>query len=129
MSFKDIMERIRERRTEKKELIKRMDEQMRAEEILNERKKSANERELERFLKEKREESIKEQLDQMRKLKQKDIQFQHNPLNVGNITNHVDWEILRERNMFKGKGNIFSNNEFIHKNNPKLLQSSKWLTK
>ena len=70
----------------------KMEEQMRAEEILTERKKSANERELERFFKENREENIKIQLEEMRKMRDDDIKFNHNPLDTPNITKSK-WEL------------------------------------
>jgi len=127
MGISDLISKVRAKGKERKELIRRMDEQMRAEEILESRKKSANERELERFFKEKREEQIKIDLDEARKIRDRDIKFNHNPLDTPNITNHVDWEVLKERNMFSNKSNIFSNHKFIHKGNPKLLKNERWL--
>lgn len=129
MGVAEILDKIKERKREKKELIRRMDEQLRAEELLSERRKSANERELDKFMKEDREEFIKKQLEKARKLRDEDIRFGHNPLDVKNITNHTDWQVLREKNMFGKKSNMFSGQEFIHKNNPKLLKNERWLMK
>ena len=124
MGFKEIMEKFGEKGKRRKEMIRDLDEQVRIQKLVEDRQKSSNERELERFMKENREEHIKVELDEVRKMRTKDIQFNHNPLNVKNITNHTDWEVLKERNLFKGKSSMFSNNEFIHKNNPKLLQNN-----
>lgn len=123
MGISDLIERARERGRERKEMIRKMDEQIRAEETLSNRRKSANERELEQFMKEDREERIKFQLDHARKTREEDIKFNHNPLNVKNIMKS-EWEIMKERNMFKNKPSMFANQQFIHKNNPKLLKSN-----
>jgi hypothetical protein len=122
MGISDLIERAREKSRERKELMRRMDDQMRAEEILESRKLSANERELNRFMKENREESIKVQLEQARKIRDNEIKFGHNPLNAKNIMKS-DWEVLKSKNLFKGKGNMFTNQPFIHKDNPKLFHS------
>ena len=124
-----MIDNWKERNKGRKELISQMDERMRAEEILEQRKKSANERELEMFVKEDREESIKSQLQKMRKIRDDDIKFGHNPLNAPNITNHVDFEILKQKNLFKGKSNMFSNHTSVLKGNPKLLKSHMRLMK
>jgi hypothetical protein len=128
MGITEIIENMREKKREKKELMRKADEQMRVEELLQERKKSANERELERFWKEDREEMIKLQLDEMRKKRDRDIKFGHNPLNTPNIMKSK-WEVMKEKNMFNNKSNMFSNQGFIHKNNPKLLKNNMSLFK
>jgi len=73
MGFKDIMDRIRERNQEKKSLMQRAEMQDRIETLVEEKKKSANQRELEKLMNEEREKSIKEQLDYMRKKRENDI--------------------------------------------------------
>ena len=67
MGFKDMMAGIRERKKEKKETFQKMNDQVRMEEIILDRKKSANERELEQYMKEDREAEIKIRLNQVRK--------------------------------------------------------------
>jgi len=119
-----MIDNMRERSRERKEKFKQAEEQLRIEEMLQERRKSANERELEMFIKENREENIKLQLNKMRKLREDDIRFGHNPLNIPNITNKVDFEILKQKNLFKGKSNMFSNQNFIFKDNPNLLRNN-----
>jgi hypothetical protein len=126
MTFSDVLDKLKERSRNRKELIRDLDERVRIEELVQERKKSANERELERFMKEHREENIKVQLDEVRKMRDKDIKFNHNPLNAKNIMKS-EWEVMKEPNMFTGKGNMFANQPFIHKNNPKLLKNERWL--
>lgn len=128
MALKDIMSKLGQKGKERKQLIRDLDEQVRIQKIVEDRQKSANERELERFIDEQREKEIKEQLKIARKQKDQDIKFNHNPLNTKNIMK-AEWEIMKEPNMFKGKSNMFSNQSLIHKSNPKLLHNAKWLMK
>jgi len=127
MGFKEILNKVKEKRNERKEVFRKMQEQDRLENLLEERKKSSDQRELERYLKEIQEKQIKEQLDIVRKQRSNDIRFNHNPLNTKNITNHVDWNVLKEKKLFSGKGNMFTNQEFIHKSNKNLLKSGNTL--
>ncbi len=124
-----MMEKIKERSRNRKELIRDLDERTRAEELVSERRKSANQRELEVYMKENYEADIKLQLEKARKARDNDIRFNHNPLDTPNITNNVSWEVLKEKNMFSKKSNMFSGQSMIHQNNPKLLQNAKWLMK
>ena len=118
MSFKDILKKTGEKARERKEMLRQADDEMRVHEILGERRKSANLRELESYEKEDFEASVKEKLDYMRKKRDHDIKFNHNPLDTPNITNSTQWEVLKEKNMFNKNKNMFHNQEFIHKNNP-----------
>lgn len=127
MAFKEILQGLNRKNKEKKEKFREADEDFRIQRAIEERQKSANERELDRFEKEDREERIKEALEQWRKRRDNEIRFEHNPLNTPNITNHVDWEVLKERNMFKKKGNMFVNQPYLHKDNPKLLMNNRSL--
>lgn len=121
--------KMRERSDNRKESIRDLDEQVRIQRLVEDRQKSANERELERFMNEHREKEITEQLHSARKQKDHDIKFNHNPLDVPNITNKTEWSVLKEKNMFKAKKSMFSDQPLIHKSNPKLLQNAKWLMK
>lgn len=125
MGFRELVKKIGEKQRERKEMFRIAEEKLRIQQKLENRMKSANERELERFMKEEREEQIKDQLDIMKKKRREDITFNHNSLNIKNITNHVDWEVLKEKNQFAGNKNIFSNSEFIHKNNPDLFKNNR----
>ena len=100
------------------------EEQLRVQRILRERQKSANERELEKFMDEEREERIKDELQFERTKREQDIRFNHNPINVENITNKNDWEVLKEKNQFSGNGCIFKNQENILKNDNNLLKNN-----
>lgn len=124
MGLSKILNRINERRKEKKELMKQAEDSLKVQQIISDKAKSANERELERFLKEDREEQIKEQLEFHRKKRQADINFNHNPLDIPNITAHTQWEVLKEKNVFANNRNIFANQEFIHKSNPNLFKNN-----
>lgn len=124
MGFKEMIQNAGRKRKEKKELLRKMLEQDKLETIVQERKKSANQRELERYFREEKEEQIKEQLDYMRKKRRDDIAFNHNPLNIKNITSKTQWEVLKEKNLFGGKGNILKDQKFIHKSDKNLLNSN-----
>ena len=126
MSFKDILEKIRERKDAKKQAFRQMQEQDQMVTLLHERKKSANLRELERFEREENEEVIKKALNIARKKRSDDINFNHNPLDTKNIIK-TEWEVLKEKNQFSGKGNMFEGQHFIHKNNKNLLKSGNML--
>lgn len=123
MGFKEIIQSIGSKSKESKQVFKQMQEKDRLETKIEEMKKSANQRELERYIKEEQEKQIKEQLDYMRKKRDNDIRFNHNPINVKNITNHTDWEVMKEKNMFKQKGNMFANQQSVLKSSNKLLNN------
>lgn len=129
MGFKDIVSKLGEKGKKRKELIRDLDEQVRIQKLVEDRQKSANERELEKFMNESREKQITEQLKIARKQKQDDITFNHNPLDVPNITNKTEWSVLKEKNQFTNKKSMFSDQPLIHKSNPKLLKNAKWLMK
>ncbi len=101
------MKKIGEKSKERKEIFKELQEHQQMENKLGEMQKSSNERELERYMKESREEKIKVQLENARKLRDKDATFNHNPLDVPNITGGTSWEVLKERNMFANQKNMF----------------------
>jgi len=123
MGFKEAIAKMGQKRKESKELLKRMLEQDKLESIVQERKLSSNERELNGYYKENHEKGIKEQLEEARKKRREDISFNHQPLNVKNITNSTEWEVLKEKNMFSKKGNMFQGHGNIHKSNKKLMNS------
>lgn len=95
-----FLKRLKERRSN----LGEVQEQDRISHIVQERKKSANERELEGRLEKKRQERIKVQLDHMRK---EDSYF--NRSNVFSKTTILkeDKPILKEKNIFAGQKNMF----------------------
>lgn len=127
MSFREKLKKLGEKSRQRKEVFKRMQEQDRLDTMLEERKKSANQRELESYFKEEREKQIKEQLEFMRKKRKREIDFGHNPLNAENVISKKGWEVMKEKNLFKNQKNIFVNQPFIHKGNPKLLHNERRL--
>ncbi|MFW6225648.1 MAG: hypothetical protein ACOC3V_01650 [bacterium] len=122
MGIKEVLKGFKEGQQRRKDMIKQLDEQMRIQKLVEDRQKSANERELERYFKENREKTIKQQLEIARKKRDEDIKFGHNPINTPNIMK-AKWEVMKEKNMFSGKGNMFSNQDFIHKSNNKLMNN------
>lgn len=128
MGFKDIMQRMSEKRNAQKELIKRMSDQVRFEKLVEDRTKSSNQRELERYMEEDRQAMIKEKLDFARKKRQRDIDFGHNPLDAKNIMK-AEWEVMKEKNQFARRGNIFTNQNSVLNNDNKLLRTNKSLLK
>lgn len=128
MSFKEIIQRMGEKGKARKELLRRMDEQVRMEKIIEDRQKSSNERELLRYQNEDREAMIKEHLEFARKKRQRDIDFGHNPIDAENIIK-TEHEILKDPNIFSKKSNMFTNQNSIMHNNPNLLKTNKKLLK
>ena len=128
MGLREALQSFGSKSKERRELLNQMSEQMRLERLAEERQMSANERELRRFVKEDREESIKEQLEEARKRRKRDIDFGHNPLNAPNVTNSTDWEVLKEKNLFKNKkSSLFDNDGCVLKNNKNLLKTNRRL--
>lgn len=126
MGIKEFISALGERSRERKELMKQADDQIRIQKILEDRQKSANERELERFVKEEREQEIKEALEYYRKKKDIDVKFGHNPINTKNIMK-AEWEVMKERNQFSKVPNVCVGHQSILKNNKNLLKNNKRL--
>ncbi len=120
MVFREALQRMREKKEAEKSLLKQAMLQDRIANTVEERKKSANLRELERLMKEKQEEEIKEHLTVMRKRRQDDIDFNHNPLDAPNITGTSDFEVLKQKNVVKNNGEVLKvKNIFKAENRPK----------
>ena len=118
-ALKNIGERIRERKEQKKELI----ESVRIQKQVEQMQLSSNERELRGYQKEDYEQMIKEQLEFARKKKQEDLSFNHNPLNTKNIMK-AEWEIMKEPNMFKKKSTMFNQEATVMRNNPNMFKNN-----
>ena len=112
--FKEALQSLTGKNKEVKERFKEAQVEDRINRTVEDRKKSSNERELERYMKEEREKEIKNQLEYFRKKKEKEINYGHNPLNVKNVTNKCDWEVLKEQNLFNKNKNIFKNQKRIY---------------
>ena len=106
MGVLDVFKRMKEDREVSKARFKEAEESQKIERILIERQKSANQRELERYLKEENEKVIKEELERVRIIRQKDIDFGHNSLNAKNVINN-------QKNIFKGKSTILNSKKLF----------------
>lgn len=102
MGIREFLERLRS----KKEKYKEFDEDMRVQEVYAERKKSANERELEKFMDKEREKNIKDKLEYYRKKEKKDIEFGHQILKTKNMFDKEKKVVLKEKKLFTGKSNL-----------------------
>jgi len=95
---------------EKSIRFKQMQEDLNLQKKLEERQKSSNERELDRFYEEEREKSIKRNLEEFRKMRQAEA---------------MKTTVLAGENQFKGKGTIMSSKATILQNNDRMLSMKK----
>ena len=102
MGLKDLFKK----NLAKTERFKEIQEEFRMRKMLEDRMKSANERELERFHEEEREKSIKRNLEEFRKHRQEEA---------------MKTTVLGGKNMFTNNKNIFSDKPTMLRNNKKLL--------
>lgn len=102
MGIRDFLDRLRMR----KQQVREFENSQRIEERYYEKKKSANERELEKFIEKARQEEIKRQLDEFRKAERQDIEFGHQILNTKNMFKHEKPTIMRTPNMFSMRSNL-----------------------
>jgi glutamate synthase domain-containing protein 3 len=98
MTIMDMIRNWNDKKKEKSEKFKKMQEDYRLNKMLEERQKSANERELDRYMKEQREEQIKSELTKIRNKKNKDS-WKGNILS-GRYMFENDKPILKEKNIF-----------------------------
>lgn len=102
MGIKDFLDRLRQKKAKYKEF----EEDMKVQETYVERKKSANERELERFHNEAREKQIKEELEHWRKKAKHEAHYGHQILKTKNMFVNEKPTILRNKSIFGGKSNL-----------------------
>ncbi len=103
MGIKDFLERLRA----KKHKYKEFEDEQKMQQKFIERSKSANERELERFMKEKREDDIKTELEEFRRKRQIQAQYGNQIIKVKNMFKNNGNEIINQRNLFTGNRNLF----------------------
>ena len=116
MSVMDLIRKMGERKKITKEKFKEAQENMKIEHMLEERQKSANQRELERYMKEEKESQIKYELDIIHKKQNHENWKGTNLLKQKSILTN-DRPILKEKNIFmdnkinnpfiQGKGMFF----------------------
>lgn len=107
MGIMDVIKRISENKSESSKKFKEMQEQDRLETMLEERKKSSNRRELEKYFRDKEEKYVKEQLDVIRKKRNRDswkgdsiLKSQGNILKTDKSALAGGKSILKDKNIF-----------------------------
>lgn len=115
MGIKEALVKIAERNAEKKRKFKQLEEDFLMRKKLEERQKSANERELERVMNERREAMIKTQLDKYRKEKRRELLKGNSLFNQGASILKEENPILKQKNIFKMKGNMFAKSTILKK--------------
>ena len=101
-----------------KERLKQAQTEDRVANIVEERKKSANQRELERYIKEQQEEKIKQTLNQIHKKNNSELWKSKNGiLDKGTSILKDDRPILKEKNIFMNNQNIFKKEHLIKSHN------------
>lgn len=101
MGLMDLVRKISEKKHEKSKKFKEMQEDDRLNTMLEERKLSANERELNRFIHEQREKEIKEKLEVIHKKQNHDNWKSNSILAQKMNILKDDRPILKEKNIFK----------------------------
>ena len=106
MGIMDLVRKISEKKHEKSKKFKEMQEDDRLNTMLEERKKSANLRELEKFYKDQEEAKIKLELDKIHKQQNSEMwKSKHGVLDKGISITRNDRPILKEKNIFMDKKN------------------------
>ena len=101
MGLKNLLSKISENKDEFKQKLKQAQEEVKIQKTIEERQKSSNERELEKYMKQQREMKIKEQLDKIHKQNNSEMWKSKN-LILGQKTTILknDRPILMEKNVF-----------------------------
>jgi len=105
----DMVKKFSEKKSIHKQRFKEAEEEMNIQKTLEERQKSSNRRELERYYKEKEEAQVKVELDKIRKKNNQEMwsSGSHNILKQKNDILKNDRPILKEKNIFlKGRNDI-----------------------
>jgi len=110
MGLMNIIRRMANKKSERSEKFKQMEEDYRLNKMLMDRQKSSNERELESIMKKRREDNIKQQLDSIHKQQTKDTWSDHSILKSSNILKE-DKKIMRDDKPILHQKNIFLDNK------------------
>jgi len=110
MGLMDVIRRMANKKSERSEKFKQMEEDYRLNKMLMDRQKSSNERELESIMKKKREDNIKKQLNAIHKQQTKDTWSDHSILKSSNILKE-DKKIMRDNKPILHQKNIFLDNK------------------
>ena len=112
----DLVRKISQNKAEKKKKFKEMQEEVRLQQMVEDRQKSSNRRELERYMKEQEEAQIKAALDKIHKKQNKENWKGNNILKQDTDILNNDRPILMEKNIFldnKTKIPMSGNNLFF----------------
>lgn len=111
MGLLDFLHRMREKR----EKFRAFEEEKKIEQKWLDKQKSANERELERFMKEEREDSIKRELEEFRRARQKKAQYGNQIIKVKNMFANDKQRILNSPSMMDNDKNVLHGGQlFFH---------------
>ena len=103
-----------EEKAEFKEKLKNAQQESKINRLIEERQKSSNRRELERYIKEQEEMKIKQTLDQIRKKNNKEMWKSENLILAQPATMlNEDRPILKEKNIFHNNQNMFTKKHSI----------------
>ena len=94
--IRELLEKAREKR----EMEKNMDREYNVHNKLMEKRKSANERELEKYMEEDRQKRIKKELEFHRKKKDNEYNYGHKILTNNN-------KLIKQKNIFKNNRRLF----------------------
>jgi len=107
MGIMDLIKKMGERKKETSHKFKEMQEEDRLNTMLEERKKSSNRRELEKYMRDKEEEKIKETLGKIHKEQNKGFwKSENSPFKQKMNILHEDRPILKEKNIFTNQNHI-----------------------
>lgn len=102
-----LIQNLIQKAREKKEMRQNMENQVSISEKIEQKRLSANERELNKYIEEDRQKKIKEVLNNYRKDRDNDIKFGHNPIYIKNIVKD-DKNLFKHKKIFSNQKNIFS---------------------
>jgi hypothetical protein len=102
MGIREFLERLRAKKVKYKEFEEDMDIQ----EKYYERKKSANQRELEKYENDEYEKAVKERLEQYRKRNKNEMEFGHQILHTKNMFSGEKPVVMKEKKLFSSKSNL-----------------------
>ena len=106
MGIKEIISGLLEKQKARKEKFKELEEDYLLRKKLEDRMKSSNERELEKYLKDQREKQIKIKIDKIHKEQNYNMWHGNQVLKSDYNILHDGKPILKKQNIFKGKANL-----------------------
>ena len=111
MGIMDAIRRVASKKSEKSEKFKQMQEDDRLQNILEERKKSANRRELEKYYEKEEEKQIKIALDKIHKKENKEMWSRNDYIGKKATILQDNKKLLGSENSILSQKNIFKSNK------------------